>query len=154
MTWLLPPKIRTKGRFQGITKVAEWAKKMTREMGGQGRAPEKGELSLLRKAFSGLAQLNNFLSRFCRACETSEKFLKIMKQKGLNQETYKQAKELLVELPEKSIVHQRLRAWLEKHLSIQCNPQAELNRLVYIIPLLCGVHSKIDIARSLQSCPH
>ena len=183
LAWLLPPKVRTKGRFQGITEVAEWAKKIVTLMGGQGRAIENGELSKLRKAFAGLAQLTNFLGRFCIACATVEKVLKLLKKKGLNQETYREAKELLAELPENSTTHLRLNSWLEKHLSIHCrlgigqipllvssdiieslfgkfktviqrNPQAELNRLVYVIPLLCGVQSKIEIATALTNCSH
>lgn len=183
LAWLLPPKIRTKGRFQGITEVAEWAQKLLNVMGGQGRAKESSELNLLRRSFNGLAQLREFLGRFCGACEISEKFLKIMKQKGLNQETYREAKNHLLQMPENSTVRLRLQSWLDKHLHIQCrlgvgqlpllvssdvieslfgkfktviqrNPNAELNRLVYIIPLLCGKHSKGDLNYALQNCSH
>lgn len=183
LAWLLPPKIRTKGRFQGITEVADWAQKLLNLMAGQGRAKENSELRFLRRSFSGLAQLREFLGRFCGACEISEKFLKIMKQRGLNQETYREAKNYLLQMPETSTVRLRLQAWLEKHLYIQCrlgigqlpllvssdaieslfgkfktviqrNPNAELNRLVYIIPLLCGTHSKSEINIALQNCPH
>ena len=183
LAWLLPPKIRTKGRFQGITEVADWATKILSTMGGQGRAQENSELSRLRKAFSGLPKLRDFLSRFCGACETTELFLKIIKQTGLNQETYKAAKNIILQLPEKSITQVRLLSWLDKHLYIQCkmgigqtplltssdvleslfgkfktvvqrNPQAELNRLVYVIPLLCGSRSKEQIASAVKSCSH
>lgn len=183
LAWLLPPKIRTKGRFQGITEVAVWAKKTLNLMGGQGRAKDNSELSLLRRSFLGLAQLRSFLERFCSACELGEKFLKLMKQNGLNQETYREAKAILLQMSENSIVRIRLLAWLEKHLSIHCrlgigqlpllvssdvieslfgkfktviqrNPQAELNRLVYLIPLLCGTHTKDDINNAIQNCSH
>jgi hypothetical protein len=180
---LLPPKIRTKGRFQGITAVAEWAYKLLDLMGGQGRAKEDSELDQLRKAFCGLAQLRTFLDRFCGACGIVEQFLKGMKQHGLNQATYKKAKAQLEQLPESSKVRTKLTAWLEKHLLIQCrlgigqtpllvssdvieslfgkfktiiqrNPQAELNRLIYIMPLLCGTHDSNEINRALYECSH
>jgi hypothetical protein len=180
---LLPPKIRTKGRFQGITAVAEWAGKLVDLMGGQGRAKEESDLGQLRKAFPGLAQLRSFLDRFCGTCAVVERFLKVMKKRGLNQATYKEVKTQLEQLPESSEVRQRLMAWIEKHLLIQCrlgigqmplfvssdvieslfgkfktiiqrNPQAELNRLIYLIPLLCGRHESNEIAHALFGCSH
>ena len=96
---------------------------------------------------------------------------------------YKAAKNIILQLPEKSITQVRLLSWLDKHLYIQCkmgigqtplltssdvleslfgkfktvvqrNPQAELNRLVYVIPLLCGSRSKEQIASALKNCSH
>ncbi|MDP2605115.1 MAG: hypothetical protein Q8S00_21435, partial [Deltaproteobacteria bacterium] len=37
---------------------------------------------------------------------------------------------------------------------VQRNPQAELNRLVYIIPLLCGTHTSAQIDLALRGCSH
>ena len=77
----------------------------------------------------------------------------------------------------------RLSAWLEKHITIhrhlaiaqrpllvssdaieslfglfktivQRNPQAELNRSIYLLPLLCGNRSYIEIDQALKSCSH
>lgn len=183
LAWLLPPKIRTKGRFQGITEVATWAQKILGLMGGQGRSKNDSERHLLRNAFRGLPLLRVFLEKFGAACSVTEKLLKLMKEKGLNQATYAQAKTILAELPKRSKVRTRLFSWLEKHLHTQCrlsigqmaltvssdvieslfgkfktiiqrNPQAELNRLVYIIPLLCGNHTSESIDRALKDCSH
>ena len=38
LAWLLPPKLRGKGRFQGITVVAKWACKILDLIGGKGKA--------------------------------------------------------------------------------------------------------------------
>ena len=183
LAWLSPPKIRTKGRFQGITEVAEWAEKLLNLMGGQGRSKDNSQLSGLRKAFCGLSQLRSFLVQFGATCRVTEQFLKIMKQKGINQASYSEAKVLMEQLPGRSKVRIRLLSWLERHLRLQCrlgigqipltvssdvieslfgkfktiiqrNPQAELNRLVYIIPLLCGSHTAAEIDRSLRDCSH
>lgn len=180
---LLPPKIRTKGRFQGITELAQWAEKLLNLMGGQGRSKKSSELGMLRKAFRGLSQLRLFLQQFGATCRVTEQFLKLLKLKGLNQATYSEAKTLLKQLPHRSEVHARLSSWLDQHLHIQCrlaigqlpllvssdaieslfgkfktivqrNPQAELNRLVYIIPLLCGTHTSAQIDRALRGCSH
>jgi len=180
---LRPPQVRTKGRFQGITKVAEWALMILELMGGQGRAEKNSELSRLRRAFSGLAQLRPFLRRFCGTCEVIERFLKLIKNNGINQAVYSEAKSILGELPERSFTRQKMEAWLTRHLRIQCrlgigqmgllvssdiieslfgkfkeivqrHPCAELNRLIYVIPLLCGHHTAEEIDRSIRSCSH
>jgi len=183
LAWLLPPKIRTKGRFQGITAVAEWAKTILDLIGGKGKAKDGSDLSQARKAFAGLAKLRPFLTMFCHACAIVEDFLRLMKTEGLNQATYTRARNILKKLPTKSLVRKRLSAWLTKHIGIhralgignlpllvssdaieslfgkfktiiQRNPQSELNRLLYIIPLLCGNHSHDAIHAALQECSH
>jgi hypothetical protein len=180
---LAPPKIRTKGRFQGITAVAEWAERILRLMGGQGRSKDNSQSSGLRKAFRGLSQLRSFLEQFDATCRVTEQFLKIMKQKGINQASYAEARAMLEQLPERSKVRTCLLSWLGRHLRLQCrlgigqislivssdvieslfgkfktiiqrNQQAELNRLVYIIPLLCGNHTEAEIDRNLRNCSH
>jgi hypothetical protein len=152
-------------------------------MGGQGRAEEKSDLSRLRKAFSGLAQLRSFLHRFCGTCQVIEGLLKLLKNNGLNQASYSQARTMLRELPERSKTRRRLEAWLVRQLRVQCrmaigqtpllvssdvieslfgkfkeivqrNARAELNRLIYVIPLLCGGHSDNEISQALQKCTH
>jgi hypothetical protein len=183
LAWLSPPKIRTKGRFQGITAVAEWAERILCLMGGQGRSKDNSQSSGLRKAFHGLSQLRSFLEQFGATCRVTEQFLKIMKQQGVNQKSYAEAKALLEQLPGRSKVRTNLLSWLDRHLRLQCrlgigqmplmvssdvieslfgkfktiiqrNPQAELNRLVYIIPLLCGSHTAAAIDRGLWDCSH
>jgi len=183
LAWLLPPKIRTKGRFQGITEVALWAQKVLDLIGKRGKPHSNPDSSKARKAFAGLATLRPFLTHFCQVCSVAELFLALMKTYGLNEATYKSAKEILVKLPNNSLLRIRLSAWLDKHISIfrsigfpdlslpvssdpieslfgkfktiiQRNPQAELNRLIFIIPLLCGEHSQPNIDRALAQCSH
>lgn len=180
---LLPPKVRSKGRFQGISAVAEWAQNMLAFIGGQRRTKEGSEVNRARKAFAGLSKLRPFLARFCNICMITDKLQKLMKTAGLNQASYTQAKKILEKLPTRSLVRIRLSAWLEKHIRIhramgigesrllvssdvieslfgkfktiiQRNPLAELNRLVYIIPLLCGNLSPANIGRALAECSH
>jgi len=180
---LLPPKIRTKGRFQSITKVAEWASKMLDIIGGQGQSKKDSNISRLRKAFYGLAQLRPFLEKFIFTCSIVSEFQKLLKNKGLNQVTYSEGKQMLQTLPKKSKVRIRLKTWLDRILFIQCrlgigqtplivssdvieslfgkfkiiiqrNSMAELNRLVYVIPLLCGNHTITDIDIAIRKINH
>lgn len=180
---LLPPKIRTKGRFQGITAVAKWAQKILDLLSSKTSPENDSDLRRTRKAFAGLAKLRPFLKRFCQTCSMVELFLGLMKTSGLNEATYAAANKILAKLSKRSLVRIRLSAWLEKHIDIQRaleigqlpilvssdaieslfgafktiiqrSPQAELNKLVFAIPLLCGNHSYSDIDRALNKCSH
>ncbi len=183
LAWLLPPKIRTKGRFQGITAVAQWAHKILDLVGGKGRAQANSDLSKMRRTFAGFAALRPFLKRFSHTCALTERFLKLLKTSGLNETTHLEAQAILAQLPPLSLVRRRLSLWLEKHIHIQRllamgqqpllvssdaieslfglfktvvqrNPQAELNRLIYVLPLLCGNHSADEIDGALKQCSH
>lgn len=180
---LLPPKIRAKGRFQGITDVAKWARKILALLATKAKTENDSDLKRARKAFAGLAKLRPFLNRFCHTCSIVELFLELMKISGLNETTYSAAKDILAKLSKRSLVQIRLSTWLEKHINIhraleigqmpllvssdaieslfgafktiiQRSPQAELNRLVYAIPLLCGNHSYGNIDLALNQCSH
>ena len=179
----LPPKIRTKGRFLGITKLASWAGKILELLRTKNKAGDDPNLSKVRQAFAGLLPLRPFLKSFCRACSTVELFLSLLKTSGLNETTYAAAKNILTKLPKRSLLRSRLTAWLEKHIGlqralhlgqlpllvssdaieslfgtfktiVQRNPHAELNKLIYTIPLLCGNHSYRDINLALNRCSH
>ena len=183
LAWLMPPRLRAKGRFQGITALALWAHKLLALIAGQGKADSASDVRQARKAFSGLARLRPFLSRFCQVCALVELFLELLKTKGLNEATYQEAQDLLAKLPARSLLRKGLAAWLAKHILIfralgegkgclpvssdpieslfgkfktiiQRNPHAELNRLIYVMPLLCGDHSEAAIHRALHQCSH
>jgi hypothetical protein len=109
--------------------------------------------------------------------------LEILKNKGLNQQTFRQCRQLAEQLPEYSKVRKRLLVWLQRHLHIQCrlgisqmpllvssdiseslfgkfkhiierSPQTDMNRTTLVIPALCG---KIDgqvIAQALAHTAH
>ena len=181
--WLLPPKIRSKGRFQGITRVANWAKKILQLFETNNNLTLEHDLNKARQIFAKLIKLRRFLNIFCHTCSIVELFLKIMKTSGLNEDSYLAAKNILAKLSHTSLVHSRLSDWLDRHIDIhralsigtkpllvssdaieslfglfktviQRNPQAELNRLVYILPLLCGHFSYVNIENALNNCSH
>lgn len=180
--WALAPKLRTKGRFLGVTKLAGWAKDMLAILDGNDSEISQEELMILKKTFSGLTELRPFIEKFIRDCEAIEQLLAVMKNKGLNKKTAKEVKSILSKLPIKSQVNQRLSAWLIKHQAfqmqmpgwhtllvssdiieslfgkfksiIQRSPRAELNKLIYIIPLLCGKRTDLEISNALLQCPH
>jgi len=182
VVWALPPKLRTKGRFQGITKIADWAKDMLFILDGHENKISKAEMEVLSKAFSGLIKLRLFLEKFITFCEIIEQFLKIMKNKGLNKKTATQSQIILQKLPS-SKVKKRLLDWLNKHKELKLkmgignitllvssdiieslfgkfksiterSPNAELNKLIFIIPLLCGKITHDVISKSFLKCSH
>jgi len=180
---LRPPKLRTKGRFQSITGLAVWAVGILNIIGGRGKAESGSRKGRLRKAFQGLCGIRPFLEKFISTCDVVADLLKMLKTQGLNSETYRRGKSLLDTLPSGSRVRIRLSEWLDSHIRIcgglalneagmpvssdvieslfgkfknvvQRCPQAELNRLVYVIPLLCGRHQSEEIGKLLSGVSH
>lgn len=181
--WALPPKIRTKGRFQGITKVADWAKSMLLIIDDKSSDLDPKQRELLLTAFSGLVALRSFIEKFIFNCDIVEQFLKLMKNDGLNKKTMVTSIEIINELPFNSKVKQKLLKWLSNHkqkylklklrdhsllvssdiieslfgkfkLILERSPQAELNRLIYVIPLLCKKRTDHEIATALEKYSH
>jgi hypothetical protein len=183
LAFLIPPKLRSKGRFQGLSRLGGWAERMLDALAGRGRAEEHSALAKLRAAMGGFAPLRPFIERFASTVRGVAEVLEILKNKGLNQSTYRQCCQLAEQLPERSKVKKRLLAWLQRHLHIQCrlgisqmpllvssdiieslfgkfkhiierSPQADMNRTTLVIPALCG---KIDgpvIAQGLAHTTH
>jgi hypothetical protein len=183
MAHLVPPKIRSKGRFQGITKISNWAKKIIELLPKAKSAKKDDPRTKLWNAFQGLLSLKKFLKHFVKTGEIIENFLSLMKKNGLNHKSYLEAKKIIKKLPCKSQVRIRLEEWLENHIKIydllglgsqkmlvsddvieslfgyfktvsQRSPKAELNRLVYVLPLLCGSHTQTQIDQTIRECSH
>jgi len=181
IAFLTPPKLRTKGRFMGISRLAEWAEKVTPLIGGRGRATEGSLAADLRRLLGGgLSQHAFFLERFVPACKVVRNFVEIAKNKGVNQESYRAMKAELGQLPETSKIRTRLERWLGRHLHLQSrfkmgqtplpvssdvleslfgkfkvvvarNTKAEFNQNVLSIPTLCGKLTEDRIAKALTS---
>jgi hypothetical protein len=181
VAWALPPKIRSKGRFQGITKLADWAQDMLAILDGQNDGITPEEMVILSKEFSELIELRVFVDNFIVTCDVVEQMLKIMKNKGLNKTTGVEVKNILSKLSAHSKTNKRLSEWLINHENfqlklglisllvssdiieslfgkfksiIQRSPKAELNKLIYVIPLLCGKRSDQEIGQALLKCSH
>jgi hypothetical protein len=183
LAFLLPPKLRTKGRFQSIRRLGEWAERMLQALAGPGRVPEASEVATLRTALAGLSRLRPFIERFATTVRTVAQVLEVLKNTGLNQQSYHHCCQLAEQLPPRSQVKQRLLTWLDRHLHIQCRlgigqlplvvssaiieslfgtfkhliarrPQAEMNRTVLVIPTLCGALHPGTIAQALATTTH
>jgi hypothetical protein len=183
LAFLVPPKLRTKGRFQGISRLGQWAERILQALAARGPAPESSEVATLRTALAGLTPLRPFIERFAHTVHTVAQVLEVLKDHGLNQQSYRHCCQLAERLPPRSNVKRRLLAWLNRHLHSQCrlgigqlpllvssdiieslfgtfkqiiarSPQAEMNRTVLVIPALCGVLDPGAIAQALATTTH
>ena len=180
---LRPPRLRTKGRYQGISRLVEWAATMAWYSGGRGAARVGTLTAALRKVLPGLAQMRFFLRRFDRDCRILNEFLALLKNNGLNKETGVQARRLLEGLPRTSSkLRSTLGNWLDAHLALQSSlpsnasllvssdiietvmgqlkqviermPSPEFSTLSLVTPLFCGRQTEESVQRAIETCPH
>jgi hypothetical protein len=147
-------------------------------------------MSEILKITESLAELGpqlgcfrRFINRFKRDCDTVNQFLKILKNEGLNHETYLKAKAVLENLPENSSIRDRLNRWLDEYLVIQeelnlgkiplpvssdiieslfgkfksimeRGHRSEFNRMALLIPALCGHPTNTAVIRNLETVTH
>ncbi len=177
LAFLMPPKLRSKGRFQSIGKLGEWADKMLKVFGVKGPAEEGSQLAKLRKAFPHFSQSKDFIVRFASTTAIISQVMEILKNNGLDKITYKQCIELSRKLPRNSKVKKCLQTWLKKHFTLQKkltsqpllvssdiieslfgnfkhiierSPQADMNRTVLLIPALCGRLTDTTVTQALS----
>jgi hypothetical protein len=180
---LRPPKIRAKGRFQGISRVVDWATRMAELLSGSGR-PTKGSLrERLSRAMPKLCAMRFFFTRFSRDCTALNAVMELLKTQGLNQETYKAAVALLEPLPARSRMKGAARAWLDETLRTHCrlgigqtplvvssdvieslygiekmilerSPAPEFGTLSLATPLFCGNLTEHVVREAMERCPH
>ena len=179
LAYLTPPKLRSKGRFQNIGKLAKWAANIIPLLGGPGRARANTLAAKLRVFIPGLAQYHVFLNGFSNTCQVVNSLLELLKNKGFNQTTYGTAKAILEQLSKNSLVRKRLFEWLDRQLEshaalkigdlpllvssdiieslfgkfkllVARNPKAEFNRIVLSIVTLCGITTPEGITSALD----
>ncbi len=119
LAFLIPPKLRSKGRFQSIGKLGKWADKMLEVFAVKGRAKKGSTLARLRKALPDFNSLRPFIKRFAQTANIVSEVMGILKNKGLDQISYDQCRQLANELPKRSKVKKRLLLWLQEHIEIQ-----------------------------------
>ena len=183
LAFLIPPKLRSKGRFQSISTLGKWGSKMLDVFAIKGRAKKGSLLARLRTAMPGFLLLKPFIQRFASTTKVVSQVMEVLKNRGLNQTSYEQCHQLAKELPQNSKVKKRLQAWLQKHLEfqkqllgpklpllvssdiieslfgnfkhiIERSPQADMNRTTLLIPALCGNLNEITITQALNKVRH
>ena len=177
LAFLLPPKLRSKGRFQSIGNIGKWGGRMLDVLAAKGRAKKGSLLARLRAALPGFLLLKPFIVRFASTTRLVSQAMEIVKSQGICPATYDQCHRLSEQLPKRSNVKRRLQTWLARHMDIQRqmtalpllassdiieslfgnfkhiierSPQADMNRTALLIPALCGSLDKRTIATALH----
>ena len=119
LAFLIPPRLRGKGRFLSIGKLACWGEKMLGALALNGRARKGSPLAKLRAALPGLRALRALVEHFASTAVTVSHVMETLKNNGLDRSTYEHCCQLLQQLPANSAVKQRLDKWLRRHIEIQ-----------------------------------
>ena len=181
LAFLIPPKLRSKGRFQSISTLGKWADKILDVFAVQGRAKKGSLLAKLRTALPGFIVLKPFIKRFASTTQVIAQVMGILKNEGLDQISYERCYQLSETMPKNSQVKKHLQKWLRHHLDIQKqltdlpllvssdiieslfgnfkhiierSPQADMNRTTLLIPALCGRMDKTTINQALNQVRH
>ena len=114
---LAPPKVSTKARFMNLHRLVRWAEQLLKHS-PKGRASKNSALSKLREGIGNIPKCKAFIKRFLRDANSLLECQKLLKTKGLNQDTYEQCKELIKIIPPRSNVRKGFTAWAEKQLRV------------------------------------
>lgn len=181
LAFLIPPKLRSKGRFQSVSTLGKWAEKILPIFAVSGRAKNGSLLDRLRTIMPGFTKKKQFIKIFANTVQIVAKVMENLKSKGLNQESYEYCCKLSETLPKKSKIKGHLTNWLIKHIKIQKkladlpllvssdiieslfgnfkhiierSPQADMNRTTLLIPALCGTLNQTKITQVLNQVRH
>jgi hypothetical protein len=181
LAYLTPPKLRTKGRFQSISKLGLWGDKMLQVLAVKGAAKKGSVLARLRHALPGFGRLKPFIISFAKTAKITSDIMKILKNKGLSPTSYEECQQLSKQLPRRSKVRKRLQIWLEQHILIQekitshpllissdiieslfgkfkhvieRSSHADMNRTALLIPALCGEMGKTMVETAFSQTCH
>ena len=119
LAFLMPPKLRSKGRFQSIGRFGRWGERRLEVLAVKGAVPKDSLLAKVRAAFPKLAYLRPFITRFASTANVISEVMELLKNKGLDQTTYEQCYHLATLLPRNAHVKKRLLTWLKQHIAIQ-----------------------------------
>ena len=183
LAYLVPPKLRSKGRFQGISRVTSWAAKILVIFHPDKSAEDDSLFEQLRATMPDFLSVEPFIEKFAQTMEIVNSVLKLLKHKGLSEETYHSSKPLLTALTEVE-VKETILEWLVQQMAIQrllglgedipllvssdiieslfgkfkyvmqrC-PSPEINRITLLIPSLCGHLDRDSIDKLLRESKH
>ena len=181
--YLVPPKLRSKGRFQGISRVTSWAAKILGIFHPERSVKDDSEVKQLRATMPDFLSLEPFIEKFSETMQSVNSVLELLKHQGLSEETYQSTRGLLTALPEVE-VKEAIVEWLAQQMAIQrilgsgedipllvssdiieslfgkfkyamqrC-PSLEINRSTLLIPALCGHLERDSIDELLRESQH
>jgi len=163
--FLAPPKLRSKGRFQGLSAMTKWMHKTLEVLHSKNKGEHNEARQAVIKAMPDLMAQSSFMKEFSGTLNATAEMERILKNQGLNSKTAKACQKLISPLPAR--IKLKLKRWLNEHMNIQRrrpkislivssdiieslfgsfkaiigrSPHADFGRTVLILPLLCGDH--------------
>lgn len=116
--WIVPAKLRAKGRFQGIANLAKWSKKAFEYCDNHLSNCDDTTRELIENNFKGYHFLLSFAEKFFQDTQILNQVLQLVKNKGLSQNTLDAARCILSELPDSSSIRQGMEAYLQKQFEL------------------------------------
>ncbi len=86
--WIVPPKLRSKGRFQNISSLAYWVKEAFDYYHNYLEDCDEKTKALLKENFQGYEFLVKFSEDFYEDCKIINEILKLIKNRGFSRETF------------------------------------------------------------------
>ena len=175
---MAPNKLRLKGRFQGIGDLAKWAQEAFEYCDKHLSNCDETTRELIAKNFEGYLFLLPFAKKFFLDTQILNQVLKLFKNKGLSQETLKEALCILSELPASSSIRQGMETYLQDHFKlfqqhhisnalissdiIEClfgkikyliekSPTKDFNKHVLLLPALVGELTEESIIKAQET---
>ncbi len=174
---LAPPKVSTKARFMNLHHLVKWADQLLQHS-PKGGAAKGSILSKLRASFAELPGCKAFISRFLRDATPLLECQKVLKTKGLSQDSYRECQQLIETIPGRSPVRRGFEAWAEEQLRVAkdlglenaglpissdnieslfgvskqhgTGKTKDANRIALRIPAMCGELTREDAKRVLN----
>jgi len=110
--WIIPNKLPTKARFQGISILAAWTQKAVAYGKEHLKDGVQKTPGLLKEQFQGHEFLVAFSERFNKDCLVINNILKILKQRGLSEDTLSESMAVLSTLQPGSEIRRQLGSYL------------------------------------------
>lgn len=175
--WIIPPKLRSKGRFQNISLLAYWVKESFEYYENYLEDCDTKTKELLKETFKGYEFLKMFSACFYKDCEIINQILKIIKNEGLSRKTFNDVIIILSELSIESKVRIKLEAYFIENMEkleieeidtlmlssdiiesifgkikyiIDKAPIRDFNRLSLLLPTLVGSYDEEMIMKALH----
>jgi hypothetical protein len=114
---LAPPKVSTKARFMNLHRLVKWAHQVLQHS-PKGRAAKGSVLAKLRASLDRIPECKAFINHFLRDAKPLLECQKVLKNKGLSHDTYRQCLQRVETIPPQSPVRIGFTAWMDKQLSV------------------------------------
>ena len=118
LAYLLPPKLRTKGRFMGISRIVEWAMKILEIYNGKKTLEfDENVWKKFKNSFQPLKKLEWAIKQMSKEFTIINSILENIKKQGLSNETLDASLFLLELLGPRSHIKEEMISYLEKTYS-------------------------------------